>query len=77
MDYKTMNINDIIAWCKENNQVEWLKAEINKTVTTKDGKERAITFIELKKSFASKFMPEILPKAKAKKPTMKDLIAAL
>lgn len=27
MEFKTMTINDIIAWCKANNQVEWLKAE--------------------------------------------------
>lgn len=25
MDFKTMSIEDIIAWCKDNNQVEWLK----------------------------------------------------
>lgn len=30
MDFKTMTIDDIIAWCKANNQVEWLKAEIEK-----------------------------------------------
>ena len=77
MDYKKMTINDIIDWCKANNEVEWLKAEVNKTIT-KDGKTRDITFIEIKKDFATKFMPEILPvPTKAKKPTMKDLIAAL
>lgn len=25
MNYKTMKIDDIINWCKENNQVDWLK----------------------------------------------------
>ena len=25
MDYKTMKIEDIIEWCKANNQVAWLK----------------------------------------------------
>lgn len=27
MDFRTMTINDIIEWCKANNQVAWLKAE--------------------------------------------------
>lgn len=35
MDYKTMNIEDIINWCKENNQVAWLKAEAAKMVDYK------------------------------------------
>lgn len=38
--------------------------------------EKSITFIQLKKKFAEKFMPEILPKAE-KKETMYDIIAAL
>ena len=38
---------------------------------------RPISFIQLKKEFALKFMPEIMPKAKAAAPTMYDLIAAL
>lgn len=46
MNYKTMTINDIIAWCKANNQIEWLKAEGAKMVdykvypkVMKDGKK--------------------------------------
>lgn len=35
MNYRTMNINDIIAWCKANNQIEWLKAEGAKMVDCK------------------------------------------
>jgi hypothetical protein len=49
-----------------------LKAEVNKKVGDRD-----ITFFEIKKNFATMFMPEILPVAKAKKPTMKDIIANL
>lgn len=33
MNYKRMNINDIIDWCKENNQTEWLKKEAAKEIT--------------------------------------------
>ena len=28
MDYKTMNIKDIAAWCQANGQLEWLKQVI-------------------------------------------------
>lgn len=67
MDYKTMTIDDIIAWCKANNQVDWLKAK----AADKPG------FLSLKKAFASTFMPEIIPVAKKKAPTMWDKIASL
>lgn len=80
MNYKKMNFNDIVEWCKANNQVEWLKSIVATTVVDeKDGVEfeRDITFIEIKKAFAKKFMPEILPVPKEKKPSMKDILAAL
>lgn len=35
MNYKTMKIEDIIAWCKANNQVEWLKAKVAEETTYK------------------------------------------
>lgn len=31
MNFQTMTIEFIIDWCKANNQIEWLKAEITKT----------------------------------------------
>lgn len=76
MNYKDMKIEDIIDWCKANKEVDWLKETAAK-VYTKDGKERRISFIELKLEFVKKFMPEIAPKAQAKKPSMYDLIAKL
>lgn len=97
MDYKKMDINDIIAWCKEHGEVEWLKATAAKKVEYKvypkvkdaDGKMvsdksatpkiemRPISFIQIKIAFCEKFMPEIMPKKKDKKPSMYDLIASL
>lgn len=74
MNYKDMKIEDIIAWCQENNQVEWLKQAASKTYTTENGKERRISFIELKLEFVREFMPDIAPKAKPKKLSMYDLI---
>lgn len=32
MDYKKMNLEDIIEWCKKNNQVDWLKKKSSKYV---------------------------------------------
>lgn len=77
MTYKDMKIGDIIEYCQKNNEVAWLKETAEKLYTTKDGKERRISFIELKLEFVKKFMPEIAPKAQAKKPTMYDLIKNL
>lgn len=79
MDFKKMNIDDIIAWCKANNQVEWLKAEAAKTYIDKNGKECKISFIQIKYDFCKMFMADILPKAKAPKQekTMYDRIAEL
>lgn len=77
MDYKTMKIEDIIKYCKEHNEVAWLKEIMKQTFPTADGKSRKITFIEVKLAFAQKFMPEIAPKKKEKKPTMFELVDAL
>lgn len=88
MDYKKMTIDDIIEWCKANDKVDWLKAEVAKTFPVKfidengnkcvdENKKRPITYVELKYNFCDEFMPEILPKKKEKKPTMWEKIAAL
>ena len=113
LNFKELNIEDIISWCKANNQIEWLKAtsakqteykvyptkkvaDINEDGTPKlkkNGspkyknvadksqpytiKKHPITFVELKMEFVEKFMPEIAPKAKEKKPSFHDTIANL
>lgn len=35
MDFKTMTIDDIIEWCQENGQTEWLKKEAKRKVDYK------------------------------------------
>ena len=35
MNYKDMKIDDIIKWCQDNNQVEWLKAKSAELVPCK------------------------------------------
>lgn len=105
IDFKHIDIDFIINWCKENNEVEWLKAKAAEKVKVKkypkikvtrvkeDGThyktqiadksqpyeevEEPITFIQLKRAFCAKFMPELVPEAEEKKPTMWEVIANL
>lgn len=35
LNYQTMKIEDIIKWCEDNNQVDWLIAESEKTIPVK------------------------------------------
>ena len=100
MDYKDINLDYIINYCKEHGEVEWLKKVAAKKVDYKvypkktifvDGKKktvadkeqpykiekRPISFIQIKMEFVDKFMPEIKPIAKGKKPTMYDIIKNL
>ena len=77
MDYMKINSDYIIDWCVKNGEVAWLKATAAKKFPTEDGKERSISFVELKLAFVEKFMPEIAPQKKEKKPSMFDRIAAL
>jgi hypothetical protein len=52
------------------------KMVADKTAAPKVEK-RQISFIQIKRDFVAKFMPELLPKAAEKKPSMYDLIDAL
>ena len=74
LDYKTLTIDEIIDWCVANNQTAWLKEFALKE---DEQGNTTTTFFEIKKAFATKFMPDILPKAKEKPLTMYDKIAAL
>lgn len=67
MDYKKMNMNDIINWCVANGEVAWLKEQAKKKPS----------FLIVKKAFAEKFMPEIIPTAKKKNPTWWEQVDAL
>lgn len=89
LDYKKMTLDEIENWCEANGQLEWLADTLEKEVEVKvypkgeDGKAdkskeaktetRPISYIQVKKEFVDKFMPEIAPKRKEnQKPTMKD-----
>jgi hypothetical protein len=58
--------------------IQWLKEVANKPVAPdKNGKERKISFIEIRKEFVIKYLPHLAPKPKEKKPTMWERIADL
>ncbi len=106
---KDMTIEDIISYCKENNQTAWLSAKMEETVTRKhypyvkekdpktgklkckldeNGKKivdytkppklhtQPIGFMEIKRDFIVKFMPELLCAPKEKPVSMRDKLAA-
>lgn len=73
LNYKTMNIDDIIDWCEANSQTEWLK----KVALKEDRNGKKPNFFSIKKAFCEKFMPEIIPTAKPKAKNMYDRIASL
>ena len=76
------NINEIdgefvVDYCKAQGQaaVDWLK-EVYTAPPKKDknGKERDISFIEVRNLFARKYFPALMPTSKAKKKTIKNLL---
>lgn len=77
---KEINLEYIIAYVQNKGKwaVEWLKELVNKEMPpNKNGKPRKITFIEIRQEFVRRYMPELAPQAKEKKPSMYDRIADL
>jgi len=75
-----ISIDFIINYCtaKGKADIAWLKAlAAAKVAPDKNGRERRISFIEIRKEFVKKYFPSIAPAAKEKKPTMYERIAAL
>lgn len=73
-----INLEVIIEYCKEKGEIDWLKSTINEEVAPdKRGRNRKKSFIELRKEFVIKFMPEFAPSGQPKKPSMYDVINAL
>lgn len=78
-------INDIdggyiVSYCKEQGQeaIDWLKAIYARPKKKdKNGVERDISFIEVRNEFARKYFPNLAPKGKSKKQTIKGLLENL
>ena len=70
----------IMEYVKEKGQedIQWL-IDLMKTEVppNKNGKERTISFIEIRKAFVLKYMPDLMPERKPKPPTMQDYIKEL
>lgn len=79
-DIKEITFDFILEYVKGQgpDAIQWLKDLKNKPVPPdKNGRERKMSFIELRKEFAIKFCPTLAPKPKEKKPTMWEQIDAL
>lgn len=77
---KEIDLNYIIAYVVNEGKwaVEWLKELANKEMPpNKNGKPRKITFIEIRQEFVRRYMPELAPPAKEKKPSMYERINSL
>lgn len=48
----------MIEYCKEHDQIEWLKQQVQKTYTDKQGKTRKVSWIQVRKEFKAKFFPK-------------------
>lgn len=78
MELKEVSLDYIIDYCEKHKKVDWLKNIASTEVApNKNGKERKISFIEIRNAFVREFMPEIAPSAKPKKPSMYERIANL
>ena len=74
---KDITLEYIMAYCKERGEsaVMWLKGIANtQGLTDKNGKERKITFIEIRQAFIKAYMPELVKEPQEKKPSMYELI---
>lgn len=77
---KEIDLDFILEYVKAQGQedIQWLKDLKNKPVPPdKNGRERKMSFIELRKEFAIKYFPELAPKPKEKKLSMWEQIDAL
>ena len=76
-DIKEINLDYIIEYVRNEGEwaVAWLKEVVNKEMPpNKKGNPRKVTFIEIRNEFVKRFMPELAPPTKEKKPSMYDRI---
>lgn len=84
LTYRGLTFEQVIEWCQENNQIEWLKAECERMVPveglTKKGKPRKprkISMLEVMKNFVETFRKDLIPEEKPKKDTFRDKVRNL
>ena len=70
LDYIIFHVQSEGDWA-----VQWLKELVNREMPpNKNGRPRKITFIEIRGEFVKRFMPELAPQAREKKPSMFEII---
>ena len=79
MNYTNITINDLIndAKAKGSEATEYLKELVNSRKANRYGEDRPLSFIAIKRAYLNKYYPEIIPQAKQKAPTMKELVMAI
>lgn len=77
-DVKALNIDAIIELVKAHNDVAWLQSLAQEKRTDKNGKERRISFVEVRSEVINRYdeLKDLRPKVE-KKPTFYELIAKL
>ena len=48
----------MIDYCVKNNQVGWLKEQVQKTYVDSNGKTRKVSWVQVRKEFKAKFFPK-------------------
>lgn len=78
-NYKETSLVEIIndAKLRGSEAIGMLKTLVVSTSIDKNGNEKKLSFIQIKRAYYEKYYPEYLPKAKEHKPSMEELIMAL
>ena len=79
INYLTATINDLAndAKVRGSEATAFLKELVCSTKTNKHGEKKPLSFIAIKRAYFKKYLPELLPQAKPKAPTMKEIVLAL
>lgn len=79
MNYNTITITDLIndAKARGYEAMNCLKELVSATTVDEDGNEASLSFITIKREYLKRFNPQVLPKAKIRKPSMKELVMAM
>ena len=78
-NYKETTMIEIVkdAQAKGTEAIEMLKKLVSTKRLNKNGVETELSFVEVRKAYFEKYYPELLPKPRAVRPSMKDLVFAL
>lgn len=74
--FKKISIDEMKAFIEENypDDKAWFKSIAFETITKEDGKTiQRYNHLKAKKAFCERYNPDLIPVAKPKKPTAKDL----